>query len=143
MKALEKPSDAPKVEVSPTPEEDEFWLSFGKSLISNSIDVLDNRAQFMVTTSASLIAIDFAILVITSNVGIFMVSPQFAFAFSALCFILSVVPRRYQVNPWLPVATKYAYFKILNSKHKWHLVGFSFFFFGLVLVAFSSFFAIS
>ena len=112
-------------------------------MISNSIDVLDNRAQFMVTTSASLIAVDFAILVIASKVAILTVSPQLVFAFSALCFILSVVPRRYQVNPWLPDETRSTYFTVLNAKHKWHLIGFSLFFFGLILVALSSFFAIS
>ena len=138
-----KPSDVAKVEVSPTPEEDEFWLSFGRSLISNSIDVLDNRAQFMVTTSAALTTVDFAILVIVSKVTILTVSPQFAFALSALCFILSLVPKRYQVNPWLPDETRSTYFEVLNAKHRWHLIGFSFLFLGLILVALSSLFAIS
>jgi len=136
---MSKSSNELKVEVSPTPEEDEFWLSFGQSLISNTIDVLDNRAQFMVTTSASLLAVDFAILLIASKVALLTVSPQFFFASSALCFIASLIPRRYMVNPWVPDQTRSTYFKILDYKHRCHLVGFSLLFLGLFAVALSSF----
>jgi len=143
VKTLAKPSTVKKVEVALNPEEDEFWLSFGKSLISGSIDILDNRAQFMIRTSASLIAVDFAILVIASKVALLTVSPQFLFAFSVFCFTRSLVPIRYQVNPWLPDETKSTHLKILNAKHKWHLRGFSSFLLGLILVALSSFLTIS
>ena len=127
-----------KVEISSRPEEDEFWLSFGQSLISEAINILDNRARFMVTTSASLVTADFAIILITSKVTLLTISPQFFFAFSTLFFILSLIPRRYQVNPWLPDETKHTYIEIMNAKHRWHKIGFSLLFLGLLLVALSS-----
>lgn len=128
-----------KVELSSTPEEDEFWLTFGQSLISGAISVLDNRAQFMITTSASLLTVDFAILIIASRVTALTVSPQFFFAFSALCFMLSLFPRQYKVNPWKPDSTKLIYYKMLNTKRKCHIIGFILFFTGLILVGLSSF----
>ena len=136
---MRKSSGMPKVEISSRPEEDEFWLSFGKSLISNTIDTLDNRAQFMITTSASLLTADFAILVIASKVALSTVSPQFFLASSALCFIVSLIPRRYPANPWVPDQTRFTYLKILNYKHRCHLVGFSLLFLGLIFVTLSSF----
>ena len=132
--------DQPKVEISPTPEEDEFWKSFGQSLISGTISVLDSRAQFMITTSATLLTVDFAILLIASKVTTLTVGPQFFFAFSALCFMLSLFPRQYKVNPWQPDSTKSIHYKMLNIKRKCHIIGFVFFFFGLILVGLSSFF---
>jgi hypothetical protein len=131
-----------KVEVSSNPEEDEFWLTIGKSLISNAIKGLDSRAQFMITTSASLLTVDFAILLFTSKVTTLTISPQFFFAFSALCFIVSLFPKQYKVNPWQPDSTKLAYYKMLNVKRKYHIVGFVLFFLGLVLVGLSSFFVV-
>lgn len=137
---MAKSSSVVKVEVSSTPEEDEFWLTFGQSLISGTINVLDSRAQFMITTSASLLTVDFAILLIASKVTTLTVSPQFFFAFSVLCFTLSFFPKQYKVNPWQPDLTKSIYYKMLNTKRKCHIIGFIFFFFGLILVSLSPFF---
>jgi len=132
-------SEMVKVGIPSSPEEDKFWVTFGQSLISETINVLDARAQFMITTSASLLTADFAILVITSKIAAFTVSPQFFFALSALCFILSLFPKRYAVNPWVPDETRSTYFKMLNRKHKYHLAGFLLLFIGLILVVISSF----
>ena len=135
-------SNTARVEVSTTPEEDGFWLTFGQSLISSTIDVLDGRVQFMITTSASLLTVDFAISLITSKVTTLTVSPQFFFAFSALCFMLSLFPKRYKVDPWQPDSTRSIHYKMLNIKSGYHTIGFILFFVGLVLVGLSSFLAV-
>ncbi len=130
----------PKVEISTTPEEDEFWKSFAQSLISSTVNVLDRRAQFMITTSATLLTADFALLFIASKVITLTVGSQFFFAFSVLCFMLSLFPRRYRVNPWQPDSTKSVHYKMLNAKRNCHTIGFVFFFLGLIFVGLSSFF---
>ena len=132
-------SDKVKVDISSSPEEDEFWITFGQSLISQTINVLDNRAHFMITTSASLLTIDFAILLVVSKIALLSVSPQFFFAVSALSFMISLFPRKYKINPWTPDETQSTYFRILNYKHRFHLIGFSMFFLALILIAISSF----
>jgi len=136
-----EPSTA-KVDISSTAEEDEFWISFGQSSISETVGVLDERAKFMITTSASLLAADFAVLLLTSKVGPITVTPQFFFAVSALFFMISLFPRRYKINPWKPDETRETYQEVVEFKYRFHFVGFSMFFLSLVLVATSSFFAI-
>ena len=138
---MSKPNKV-KGKVSSSPREDEFWISFGQSLISGTIDVLDERAKWMVITTASLEAADLAITLILSKVTLFTVSPQFFFAFSTLFFIISLFPRRYQVNLGFPDETRDIYVNILNEKHRWHKIGFIFFFFGLFFVALSSLFPV-
>ena len=136
-KGSESPQEA-EVEVSSSSEEDMFWVRFGKTLVSQSIDILDERAKFMITTAASLLAVDFAVLVFASKIGTINVSPQFFFALSALFFIVSLFPRSYTVNPWTPDKTKATYSLMLKHKYRFHLVGFLFFFMALILVAASS-----
>jgi len=131
-------SKVPKVEVSSSPEEDKFWIKFGSKLVSKSINVLDDRAKFMITTAASLLAIDFAVLVFKSRATAINVSPQFFFALSTLFFIISLFPRHYLVNPWTPDETKTLYREILDHKYNFHKIGFAFFFIALILVALTS-----
>ena len=140
---MDKSSRSPKTDIPPNIEEDEFWISFARSLISGTIDVLDNRAQFMITTIASLLIVDSAALLIASKITSFAISPQFFFAFSTLCFMYSLFPRRYDVNPSTPDETKRTYLKIMNNKHKWHIFGFLLFFIGLALVGVTSLLAIA
>jgi len=135
---LGNPSEVKKIQVSSSEEEDRFWLSLGQTLISDTVNVLDNRAQFMITTVASLLLIDFGILVLSTKTVILMVAPQFFFALSALSFVLSLYPKRYKVNPWTPDETRHTYHEILKNKHWKHYLGFSLFFVGLILVAVSS-----
>ena len=120
-------------------EEDEFWISYGQSLVSQTIDTLDDRAKFMITTSASLLVADFAVLLIMSRFALIFVSPQFFFAFSALFFIFSLFPRQFLVNPWTPDDTKNTYRSLASTKFQFHKIGFLFFFVALLLVALSSF----
>jgi len=129
-----------KTEIPSSLEEDEFWISFGQSLISETINALDTRAQFMITTSASLLTVDFAVLLLASKIAALTVSPQFFLAISAFFFLLSLFPKQYNVNPWTPDKTRATYLKILNHKHRLHVIGFSMFFLALVLIAVSSFF---
>lgn len=124
-----------KVEKSSNPEEDDFWVSFGKSLISDTIGVLDGRAQFMITTAASLLVVDFAALLFTSKIALAKISPQFFFAVSALAFVYSLFPRGYEVNPWTPDKTKNTYGAIVSHKQRAHVYGFFLFFIALILVA--------
>lgn len=127
-----------EVELAPNPEEDKFWISFAQSLISNTLDVLDTRAQFMITTAASLLVVDFAALLVTSKIAPLRISPQLFFAFSALSFMFSLFPRRSSVNPWEIEKTKEAYQQIIKSKYLAHVLGFSLFFVGLILIAVTS-----
>lgn len=135
---MKRPTKRPRVEISSSSEEDEFWILFGKSLITSTIDVLDDRAKFMIRTSASLLVVDFAVLLIALKATILTISPQFFFALSVLCFVVSLFPKRYQTNPWTPDETKSIYFRMLNYKRRGHLVGFLSFFLGLILVALTS-----
>jgi hypothetical protein len=134
-----KEAQNPIAKASSSPEEDEFWIAFGKSLVSKTINILDDRAKFMITTAASLLSVDFAVLVFTSKIAIMTVSPQFFFAISALLFILSLFPRKYGINPWTPDETKHTYDSMIKHKYYFHIAGFAFFFVALISVAFSSF----
>jgi hypothetical protein len=119
-------------------EEDKYWISFGQTMINQTFEILDDRAKFMITTCASLLVADFAVLVITANIGIFSMSPQFFFAISSLFFMISLFPRKRTINPWTPDETKGLYEELTNTKYKYHKAGFLFFFLALVSIAFSS-----
>jgi hypothetical protein len=131
-------SKQPKIGVSARQEEDSYWLNFGKTLISNTIKTFDERAQFMITTCASLITADFAILSFTSKFNILTISPQFFFSLSALCFISSLFPKKYVINPWQPNLVKARYNEIIGKKSTRHIIGFGLFFIGLIAIAISS-----
>lgn len=127
-----------RVELSSSPEEDEYWITFAKSLISDTIKTFDNRAQFMITTGASLLTADFAVLLVSSNFSLITIFPQLFFVLSVFSFILSLFPRQYRTNPWKPDSTKLMYYRLLDNKRKWHLFGFSCFFVGLISITMSS-----
>lgn len=128
----------PKVEMSSTSDEDTFWLNTAQALISESIDTLDERAKFMITTSASLLTADFAVLLLSSKFTILNVSPQLFFSLSTLFFVISLFPKHYKINPWQPDTTRLIYYKIINQKRNWHILGFSFLIFALLLIVISS-----
>jgi hypothetical protein len=129
----------PHATIPKSPEEDEFWVSHGQSLINKTLDNLDDRAKFMITTCASLMVADFAILSLTSLNSIISISPQFFFSISALCFMISLFPQKYVINAWVPDQTKEAYKSVTKKKYKYHKFGFALFFIALLLVAFTSF----
>ena len=57
----EKPEKRePTVKISQTAESDLFWIEYGRKTLTETIEVMDERLKFMVTTCSSLIIIDFS-----------------------------------------------------------------------------------
>jgi len=47
---------------SGTPEMDRLWVEFGMKKITDSLDSLDKRAEYMITTIGGLVAVTFGVI---------------------------------------------------------------------------------
>ncbi len=122
-----------RVEVSPTPEEDIFWMQFGKDSVKDTIEVLDERAKYMITTCASLIVIHFGLLLAFKVQGIsFKVSPEFFLVVASALFAVSLYPIAGHIEMQSPDSVKSAYDTWIKWKLWGHRIGFGFFIAGLL-----------
>jgi hypothetical protein len=128
-----------KVETSTTPDIDLFWLDYGKKTVTDVIEGMDERAKFMITTCASLIVIDFGLLLAFSIEPFSIkVAPQFFFVVSAALFVLSLFPRSRTFDLQVIKQIKSSYNSWISWKLKWHYLAFSFFIAGLLVMAITS-----
>ena len=126
----------PIVEISERPQEDKFWIDFGENIIKDTIQTLDERAKYIITTCASLIVIHFGLLLAFKVQGLsFKVTPEFFFVVSAALFALSFYPIRKDVIMQSPSDIRDAYKYWINWRQVWHRVGFGFFIAGLLAMA--------
>jgi hypothetical protein len=123
-----------------SPEEtNKFWKSYGTEFVKGSIQSLDDRAKFMITTCASLITVNFGLmLAFSAQSTLIKVSPQFFLAISALFFALSLSPKLEKLNLASPGSIERVYNKGMKWRLKLHYVGFGFFIAGLFAVAITS-----
>lgn len=123
-----------------SPEEtNKFWKSYGTEFVKGSIQSLDDRAKFMITTCASLITVNFGLLLaFPAQSTIIKVSPQFFLAISALFFALSLSPKLEKLNLASPGSIERVYNKSMKWRLKLHYIGFGFFVAGLFAVAITS-----
>ncbi|MFY9565940.1 MAG: hypothetical protein WAQ29_06295 [Nitrososphaeraceae archaeon] len=136
----EKPEKRePTVKISKTAESDLFWIEYGRKTLTETIEVMDERAKFMVTTCSSLIIIDFGLLLAFNTSGIsFKVAPAFFFVVAAALFVLSYFPLSKDYNLQVPKDIKSAYDYWRKWKLRWNRIGFGFFLAGLLAVALTS-----
>lgn len=129
----------PEVQVSQTPDLNKFWIDYGKKSITDTICDMDERAKFMITTCASLIVIDFGLL-LAFNLHTYSVNvtPQFFFAISAGCFVMSLFPRSRSFDFQIISQIKGAYNSWLKWKLRWHYIAFGFFIAGLLTISVTS-----
>ena len=82
------------IRMSPTPESDLFWTEMAWKRVDQTLDSLDKRAEYMLTTIGGLIAVNFGLL-IAFDIPFFSanVAPQFLLAISAIFFSMSHFPR--------------------------------------------------
>jgi hypothetical protein len=50
------------IQISPEPDTDVFWTEFARKKVSDSLDLLDKRSEYMITTIAALVAVNFGVL---------------------------------------------------------------------------------
>jgi hypothetical protein len=129
----------PKVRVSQTPDIDEFWRDYGKKSVTDTVYDLDERAKFMITTCASLIVIDFGLL-LAFNIASFSikVTSQFFFAISAACFVMSLFPRSRSFDLQIVSEIKNSYDSWRKWKQRWHCIAFGFFIAALFTITVTS-----
>jgi hypothetical protein len=124
-----------------SPEEiNKFWKSYGTEFVKGSIQSLDDRAKFMITTCASLITVNFGLtLAFTAEFLdqsiLVKVSSQFFLAISALIFALSISPKLEKLNLASPASIERVYNKSMEWKLKLHYFGFGFFIAALFAIA--------
>jgi hypothetical protein len=113
-----------------------FWINIGKEMLKGNLEFIDKRAEYMLTTIAALIAIDFGVLLAfdVPNVTLKLV-PQAIFSFSAIFFFYSLQLRKYNFNMYNPDEVKSSYNDIRERKFKAQRTGYLFFIAGLFAMA--------
>ena len=107
----------------------------GRGLIKGTLETLDKRAEYMITTITALIAISFGILVgfQLSNLTV-KVAPQILLAISSIFFFLSLRVKQYIISPQSVDSIKGNYEQIANHKYKWQNRGYYLFIAGLLAI---------
>jgi len=123
----EKPKNAP-----PPKRVIEFWRETGEAWISTSLSQLDERAKWMVTIAAGITVADSALIKFLENITVVSITPSLFFSFATLFFIVSLFPKKYNINPNMTTKMRETYAEILDHKLKWHRIGFGLFFIGLI-----------
>jgi hypothetical protein len=120
------------------PEIDQFWMAYGRGLVNDTLTLLDDRAKNMITICASLIVVNFGLLVALRIEDIpIKVTPQFFFAISAALFVVSYFPSKKAVNLEAPRSIEVSYSSWREWKLKYQRCGFLCFIVGLFAIAFS------
>jgi hypothetical protein len=133
---------------SGTPEMDRLWFEYGMKKITDSLDSLDKRAEYMITTIAGLVAVTFGVilafdLVVKGNLEIvFKIAPQGILAISAIPFAISHFPMKKYIYPDSPEEMKATYTEWLNYKHYWQKWGYFTFVIGLFLIFVATMFSL-
>jgi hypothetical protein len=113
------------IRMSPTPEAGRFCMQMAWKRMDQILDSLDKRAEFMLTTIAALIAVDFGLLIAFDipllSLNIF---PQFLLAISAIFFSISHFPNVKLFYPESADSMKKTYSEWLSSKSMWQSWGF-------------------
>jgi hypothetical protein len=118
------------------PEINRFWIDYGKGIVNNTLTQLDDRAKNMITTCASLIVVNFGLLLAFNVEPVLVkVTPQFFFAISAALFIPSYFPVKRKFYLDIPKSIEASYDSWMKRKLKWHYAGFAFFIAGLIAIA--------
>lgn len=125
----------PVVSIPSNPEEDELWIGIGKSIVQGSLDKIDDRSKFMVTTVSALITANVGIFTFTSKFGVASAVPQLVLVSSAIAFAVALFPRLESLNPWTPSDTQRQFNHVLTFKYRCHTFGFVLLLLGLGLNA--------
>jgi hypothetical protein len=121
---------------SANPESDTLWIEMGRNLIKGTLETLDKRAEYMITTITALIAISFGILVGFQLPNLTVkVAPQILLAISSIFFFLSLRVKQYVITPQSVDSIRSKYEEIANSKYKWQNLGYYLFIAGLFAIA--------
>jgi hypothetical protein len=120
---------------SANPESDTFWIDIGRDLVKGTLETLDKRADYMITTITALIAISFGILVgfQLPNLTI-KVAPQILLAISSIFFFLSLRVKQHIITPQSVDSIRAKYEEIGDRKYKWQNLGYCFFIAGLFAI---------
>src|SRR5688572_23410248 len=100
-----------------------FWLDYGLRTITDSLQTLDERAKYLITTCASLVVIHFGILI---GFGIsdisFKITPEAFFIIAISLFSISYFPKKKEIPYYDPILIEQLYREWLNHKYKWHML---------------------
>jgi hypothetical protein len=135
----EEEQEPVSVRISGTSELDTFWKECGKKMITDSIDKFDERAKFMITTCATLIVINFGLLLAFPVQGVpFEIAPPLFFAVAAAIFAISYFPAGPRIYPLVPDSISRVHSIMFGFKLRCHYVGLSLFICGLFLLGISN-----
>jgi intracellular septation protein A len=123
-------------ELATHPEIDRFWMDYGKGIVNNTLTHLDNRAKNMITICASLIVVNFGLLLAFKIEAIpIKVTPQIFFAISAALFVVSYFPVKKEFHLDGPDSIEASYGSWMRWKLKYQRYGFFSFIVGLFVIA--------
>lgn len=123
----------------PARSDNQFWKDYLNETINKTVEGLDDRAKYMITTCAGLIVVNFGLLlVIDVQKTIVSVTPQFFFAVSTVLFVISYFPIGKKLQRDQPDKIREAYEYWVNWKLRWQYAGFALFLAGLFAIAFVS-----
>jgi hypothetical protein len=101
----------------------------------DSVEKFDERAKFMITTCATLIVVNFGLLLAFPVQGIsFEIAPPLFFAIAAGVFALSYFPVGPRINLLVPDSVSRVHHIIYSYKLRYHYIGLGLFICGLVLL---------
>ena len=118
------------------PEFETFWNTWSQDIIKKILSDLDSRAKYMITTSATLLAVNFGILLVLKFTSVsIVIGPPFFFLLSAAFFVTSFFPVTREINIQAPYESHKAFERWRQWKIKWQKLGFIFFLIGLGVMA--------
>jgi hypothetical protein len=127
------------VQLSPKNVSNSILVDMAKKWYENTLGVFDKRAEYLITTIAGLMAINFGII-FAFNISDFLIRlvPNVFFSLSMLFFASSYFPKTVDVYPDVPDTGLEAYNTSVKRKSKWQKFGFASFFMGLLSIAITS-----
>lgn len=132
------------IQISPEPGTDSFWTEFARKKVSDSLDLLDRRSEYMITTIAALVAVNFGVLLafdvkFTAFQLEFTIKivPQVLLAISAGFFAISHFALKKIFYVESPDSVRQTYEQWLKHKYFWQKFGYGFFVAGLFFIGIS------
>jgi hypothetical protein len=129
------------IQISPEPDTDVFWTEFARKKVSDSLDLLDKRSEYMITTIAALVAVNFGVLLAFDvkftvfQLGFTIkIAPQVLLAISAGFFAISHFALKKIFYVESPDSVRRTYEEWLKHKYYWQKWGYGFFVAGLFFI---------
>jgi hypothetical protein len=127
------------VSLAPKKLSDHVMMDMAKKWTENTLGVFDKRAEYLITTIAGLMAINFGIIIAFDITNLLVrLVPNFFLSLSVLFFAASYFPKTVTVYLDAPKTILEAYNESVQRKSLCQKFGFAIFFMGLLSIAVTS-----